>query len=104
MIERVRVIYEEKEFFKKAEEKKCSQKLVHYVWDVLLRVQRNYSFNKSHTLAYSLIALQEMNLAFKYPIIFWNCACLISDSGGAQSEEVDLIEEEIIEEIKKGEL
>ena len=43
--------------------------------------------NKSHTLAYSLIALQEMNLAFKYPIIFWNCACLISDSGGAQMEE-----------------
>ena len=32
----------EEEFFKKAEEKKCSQKLVHYVWDVLLRVQRNY--------------------------------------------------------------
>lgn len=42
--------------------------------------------NKSHTLAYSLIALQEMNLAYKYPIIFWNTACLISDSGGAQTD------------------
>lgn len=77
----------EEEFFKNAKEKKCSDKLVHYVWDVLLRVQRNYSFNKSHTLAYSLVALQEMNLAYKYPIIFWNCACLISDSGGASIEE-----------------
>ena len=28
-----------------------------------------------------------MNLAFKYPIIFWNCACLITDSGG--TEEID---------------
>lgn len=28
-----------------------------------------------------------MNLAYKFPIIFWNCACLISDSGGADSEE-----------------
>lgn len=79
----------EEEFFKKAEEKNCSQKLVHYVWDVLLRVQRNYSFNKSHTLAYSLVALQEMNLAFKYPIMFWNCACLISDSGGAEMEDIE---------------
>lgn len=42
--------------------------------------------NASHTLAYSLIALQEMNLAYKYPIIFWNCACLINDSGGAAAE------------------
>lgn len=24
-----------------------------------------------------------MNLAFKYPVIFWNTACLITDSGGA---------------------
>lgn len=39
------------------------------------------SFNRSHCLAYSLVALQEMNLAFKFPIIYWNCACLISDSG-----------------------
>ena len=38
--------------------------------------------NQSHTLAYSLVGLQELNLAFKYPTIFWNCACLISDSGG----------------------
>ena len=34
-----------------------------------------------------------MNLAFKYPIIFWNCACLITDSGGVEEEPED--EEEI---------
>ena len=28
-----------------------------------------------------------MNLAYKYPIIFWNCACLINDSGGNDEEE-----------------
>ena len=42
--------------------------------------------NASHTLAYSLVALQEMNLAFKFPIIFWNCACLITDSGGSEQQ------------------
>ena len=90
----------EEEFFKRAEEKNCSKKLVHYVWDVLLRVQRNYSFNKSHTLAYSLVALQEMNLAYRFPIIFWNCACLISDSGGAENDDEEQVEERVYEEIE----
>lgn len=35
----------EEEYFKTAKEKQCDMKLVHYVWDVLLRVQRGYSFN-----------------------------------------------------------
>ena len=56
--------------------------------------------NASHTLAYSLIALQEMNLAWKYPIVYWNTANLIVDSGGVQSfedentDEAELIIEE----------
>ena len=28
-----------------------------------------------------------MNLAYRFPIIYWNCACLITDSGGAEYEE-----------------
>ena len=79
----------EKTFFKNIKEKKCSEILAHYVWDVLLRVQRGYSFNRSHCLAYSLVALQEMNLAFKYPIIYWNAACLITDTGGSEDISAD---------------
>ena len=77
----------EQTFFKTLKEKNCSEKLGQYVWNVLLRVQRGYSFNRSHCLAYSIVALQEMNLAYRFPIIFWNCACLITDSGGAEQEE-----------------
>lgn len=87
----------EKHYFENAEEKGCDMRLVHYVWDVVLRVQRGYSFCRAHTLAYSLVALQEMNLAFKYPIMFWNCACLISDAGGNENTDED---EEAIEETK----
>lgn len=76
----------EKAYFKNAQEKNCDMKLVHYVWDILLRVQRGYSFCRAHTLSYSLVALQEMNLAYRFPIIFWNCACLISDSGGNEQQ------------------
>lgn len=58
-------------------------------------------FNKSHTLAYSLIALQEMNLAYNYPIMFWNCACLISDSGGAESDDEEQADEgNVYEEVE----
>lgn len=76
--------YEEltKEYFQTIREKGLSQNLCNYVWNVLVATSRGYGFNLSHTLAYSLIALQEMNLAYRFPIIYWNCACLISDSGG----------------------
>ena len=95
--------YEElqKEYFETVEEKGLSRNLCNYVWNVLVATSRGYGFNASHTLAYSLIALQEMNLAYKYPIMFWNCACLISDSGGAESDDEEQVEEDnVYEEIE----
>ena len=78
-----------KEFYKVTKEKGIDQKFAHYVWDVLIAMSKGYGFNQSHTLAYSLIALQEMNLAYHYPIMFWNCACLITDAGGDDYDEDD---------------
>ena len=77
----------QEEYYKTVEEKDLSQNLCRYVWNVLVATSRGYGFNLSHTLAYSIIGLQEMNLCFKYPIIFWNCACLITDSGAAKENE-----------------
>ena len=84
------------EYYANMREKGLSKNLCRYVWQVLVAYSRGYGFNKSHTLAYSLIALQEMNLAYRYPLIFWNCACLISDSGGIEEDSV--VEEEYIED------
>ena len=95
--------YEElqKEYFQAVKEKGLSYNLCNYVWNVLVATSRGYGFNASHTLAYSLIALQEMNLAYRFPIMFWNCACLISDSGGAESDDEEQTEEEnVYEEIE----
>lgn len=72
----------EKEFFENQKKKNLSEKLCHYVWYVLIYMNRGYGFNSAHTLGYSLVGLQEMNLAYKYPIIYWNTANLIVDSGG----------------------
>ena len=76
-----------KEYFEVIKEKGCDEKLCAYAWNVLIAMSKGYGFNLSHTLAYSLVGLQEMNLAFKYPTILWDCACLIADSGGAEKEE-----------------
>ena len=73
-----------KEYFARVEEQNLNKNLCNYVWNVLVATSRGYGFNASHTLAYSIVALQEMNLAYRYPIIFWNCACLITDSGGGE--------------------
>ena len=80
--------YEEltKEYFKIIKEKGLNERLCTYVWNVLIAMSKGYGFNLSHTLAYSLIGLQELNLAYRYPTILWDCACLISDSGGAEKE------------------
>ena len=94
-----------KEFFEVTKEKGVDEAFAKYVWNVLIAMSRGYGFNQSHTLAYSLIALQEMNLAYHYPIIFWNCACLITDAGGdekeAEDEEVEVMEEVFTNEIEE---
>lgn len=98
--------YEElqKEYFETVEKKGLSKNLCNYVWNVLVATSRGYGFNASHTLAYSLIALQEMNLAYRFPIMFWNCACLISDSGGVESDDEEQDEEDnVYEEIEYSE-
>lgn len=92
----------QKEYFETVEKKGLSKNLCNYVWNVLVATSRGYGFNASHTLAYSLIALQEMNLGYNYPIMFWNCACLISDSGGAENDDEEIYsdEEEYYEEVE----
>lgn len=45
-----------------------------------------------HSLAYSFVGIQTLVLATNYPSIYWNCACLITNSGG--NEDAEEIEEE----------
>ena len=60
-----------------------------------------------HTIAYSTVAIQELNLAYFYDPIYWDTACLIVDSGGLednQDEDCSLgddIEEEEEEDSSK---
>ena len=77
------------QFFNNVKEKGLNEKFCNYVWNIEIALSRGYGFNAAHTYSYSMVALQEMNLARFYPIIFWNTANLIVDSGGIQTEEVE---------------
>ena len=83
----------EGEYYNQVKEKNLDYNFCNYVWEKLVKPNAGYSFNLSHTLSYSLIGLQELNLAYKYPVIFWNCACLISDSGGGDEREENFSDE-----------
>lgn len=76
-----------KQFFDNVKEKGLSEKFCNYVWNIEIALSRGYGFNAAHTYSYSMVALQEMNLARFFPIIFWNTANLIVDSGGIQTGE-----------------
>lgn len=98
-------LYEElsKKYFDTVKEKNLDENLCNYFWKVLVNTQRGYSFNLSHTLAYSIVGLQNMNLACNYPIIFWNTANLIVDSAGVDEDESpeNIDQDEIAENIEE---
>ena len=66
-----------------------SKNLAEYVWKTCMAPQMSYSFARPHALAYSYVGIQVLYLATNYPRVYWNTACLISDSGGAEIEEDD---------------
>lgn len=53
-----------------------------YIWNVVFAASMGYSFSQLHSYSYSIIALQELNLNYFYPRVYWNCACLSVESSG----------------------
>ncbi len=74
-------------FYNKGLERGTSLQLLDYVWNVQILRQAGYSFSDIHTTAYSYIALQEMNLFYFYPNIYWKTACLSVDAGAINDED-----------------
>jgi len=74
-------------FFEHGMEIKTSENLLNYIWKEVIERQLGYSFSKNHTFPYSVIGLQELNLAYHYPIIYWNTSCLTVNAGA--DEEIE---------------
>jgi DNA polymerase-3 subunit alpha len=74
-------------FFEEGRKLGTSDNLLNYVWNVQIKRQLGYAFSILHTLAYSVIALQELNLNYHYNPLYWNTACLTVNSGGIDTED-----------------
>ena len=60
-----------------------------YIWNVVFAASMGYSFSQLHSYSYSIIALQELNLNYYYPRVYWNCACLSVEASGTDEENTD---------------
>jgi DNA polymerase-3 subunit alpha len=77
------------EFFEKGRKRGTSDNLLNYVWNVQIKRQLGYAFSILHTMAYSIIALQELNLNYHFDPLFWNTAVLTVNSAGNEDEAND---------------
>lgn len=57
-----------------------------YIWNVVFAASMGYSFSQLHSYSYSIIALQELNLNYYYPRVYWNCACLSVEAAGVDED------------------
>lgn len=75
------------EYYKTGLENGVSKDILWYIWDVNIKRQMAYSFSLPHTTAYSLICLQEMNLTYYYPPVYWATAVLTVNAGALDNED-----------------
>lgn len=68
-----------------------------YVWWSAILPQLSYAFAEPHALAYSFIAIQILVLVTHFPEIYWNCACLIVNSGGNEIQDGEEFLEDVDE-------
>ena len=54
-------------FMKKGFDNGAGINLLKYIWEIQIKRQLGYSFSAIHTTGYSILAVQEMNLAYHYP-------------------------------------
>lgn len=69
-----------KQFFEYGEKLGTRKLFLEYIWNVIFAASFGYSFSQIHSASYSIIALQELNLNYYYPPVYWNCACLTVES------------------------
>lgn len=74
-------------FYERCEKQKTRKIFADYVWNVVFAMSFGYSFSQLHSYSYSVIALQELNLNYFYPTVYWNTACLTIDSQSDETNE-----------------
>lgn len=81
-----------KQFFEYCEKAGTREVFADYIWNIVFAASMGYSFSQLHSYSYSIIALQELNLNWFYPIVYWNCACLSVESNGGEEDKAGSID------------
>lgn len=74
-------------FFEWGEKIGTPQILLNYIWNEQIALQLGYSFSILHAVAYTYILIQQLNLVYYYPPIYWNTAVLLIESGAIEKEQ-----------------
>lgn len=77
-----------KMLFEACKKNGLSDAMANYIWEVQIGRQLLYSFSILHTIAYTFIGLIGLVMYTNYPSVYWNCACLITDSEAIDEEEL----------------
>lgn len=57
-----------------------SKAFLDYLWNVQIEMSKSYAFDFSHSHEYSTECLQELNIYWKYPKVYWNAAVVITQA------------------------
>ena len=70
----------EERLYTKGKENGRSQTFLDYLWKVQIEMSKSYALAFSHSHEYSTECLQELNLYWKYPKVYWNTAVVTTQS------------------------
>lgn len=90
---KVNLIKESKElYYKKGLSIGTRKEMLDYVWNKQFALSLGYAFSRLHTIPYSCIGLQQLNLLYHYPAIYSQCAALLVDSSSNEGNESDSVD------------
>nr|DAG40229.1 MAG TPA: DNA polymerase III, alpha subunit [Caudoviricetes sp.] len=70
----------ENRLYKKGAECGRSKAFLDYLWNVQIEMSKSYAFDFSHSHEYSTECLQELNLYYKFPKVYWNTAVITTQA------------------------
>lgn len=73
--------------YEKSEKLGVRKIAIDYFWNIQVSRMLNYAFSSPHVLAYSLIALVQLNMNLYYDPLYWKTAVLSVNSGSLTVEE-----------------
>ena len=77
----------EERLYKKGAECGRSKAFLDYLWNVQIEMSKSYAFALCHSHEYSTECLQELNMYYFYPKVYWNTAVITTQSQVADERE-----------------